>query len=289
MGVLRLGSAVLGTSATRSRGRSVSVATRPRRAWSSVSASEPTAARRIRPRLWRPFVQVSASFDGSLIGWDELIEVWYVSLDLSYRGTRKAQRRTKSVRPQRIASASLLRTNLDRNPEFAIELNELSADLGVIGFAIEYSRDLDGYLTTDVGAYPDILVASGVVVDGFWRGGQVGPALVFLAAELLRADAVFVLPEAIATRIGDDGQCQMNHEAPRPKRSAQAKVRSSWRRAGFRPLAEGVLWTPTTGRQIAKAHTHLALVEQAARTADARAWWRRRVRRGTGPDNRPAS
>lgn len=263
-------------------GRTVTAKAPPARAWSSSPRSGPTTQRRTRSPLGNPYVEISASHVGSCGDWDERIERWDVSLDLTFRPVRRSQRRNMALGPQlaTVAAATLYRTNLKRNPEFAYELDNISYDLGVIGWAIDSSSQRPAGSPIDMNT--DILIAADVVVDGFWRGGRLGPALVFLSADLLRADAVFLSPYALATRIGDDGRCYSSYEAPRPGKPAQAKVRSAWRRAGFRALEDGVVWTPTTSEQVARAHAHLERVSEAAATAHARAWWRRRVRRQLG-------
>ena len=159
-----------------------------------------------------------------------------------------------------------------------------SSDLAVIGDAItEGAAKLDrswvGEWTSSRG-----IVALDVVVDRFWRGNGIGPALVWFAADALVADVMFLLPSALPTRVEPDGVCRSDSYLRRPGPDAPKKVRQAWRRAGFRNLHDGVMWLPTndgmtTVGHCERARERLAAVQQLATQPRFKAWFRRRLAR----------
>jgi len=197
------------------------------------------------------------------------IEYWSLTLTLTYADSSIAGPPSVTV-----AHASLYRvdTNLCWNIS---DLDYLSDDLGVIAGAIVTSskRLEEWFLST-------ILIADIVVVDKFWRGKRLGPALVLFAADLLRADASFLIPVALRTPRDASGEYGAVYDLPRPGPEAQAKVRAAWRRAGFQKLANGVVWAPTTPDKGAAARARLIRLERKDAEEDAaKRWWRRRARR----------
>jgi len=206
------------------------------------------------------------------------VEFWDVEALLGADGSAKVV----------IAMASFRRVDLQICTDFYIELDSISSDLGYIAAAISNSEELLTEHSIHVGG-TSILIAEDVVVDRFWRGNGLGPALVFFVACKLRADGIFLTPVALGTRISASGVCVTDYEAPRPSPPAQKKVETAWRRAGFRRLVNDVVWTPTwrggsgdgPERDVLARKT-IKKIENLSNEPRANAWLKRRLRRQTG-------
>lgn len=188
-----------------------------------------------------------------------------------------------------IATASLYRVDLQICTDIYVELDCISRDLGDIASAISDSEDRLTEHSIFVGGNSSILIAEDVVVDRFWRGNRLGPALVFFAADTLRADGIFLTPVALGTRISASGVCFTDYEAPRPGPPAQKKVETAWRRAGFRKLVNNVIWIPICHGYPGDGPNHGELARETMRKIEnlsneprAKAWLKRRIRRQTG-------
>lgn len=185
-----------------------------------------------------------------------------------------------------VAWGSFTHVAMDRVQDFTYELDNISYDLGYIAGAMLAAEKKLWQHGISEGADARILIANDVVVDRFWRGNRIGPALVLHTAHALRADAVFLLPAALRTHVRRDGICDSDYEASRPGPAAQRKVEAAWRRAGFRRLADGVVWLDLTDPPMAgewnigsKSAKILTDAEKSANERRAKDWWRRRVTR----------
>lgn len=210
-------------------------------------------------------------------------EFWYIELTLDYStdipGPQPA--------PALIARAKLLRVRCLHIEEIHVDLDQISADMGTTGFAVEVSsRGKLADYSMHVGAHSTFLVAIDVVVDPFWRGRRLGPALVAVASGLLDADITVLTPFGLKSRLDANGEVYNDYYLPRPGPEAQAKVKKAWRTAGFRPLYDGVVWQGhdipeghSFNKRIKAARDRLAKLENQVDNAATRAWWWRRVDR----------
>jgi GNAT superfamily N-acetyltransferase len=182
--------------------------------------------------------------------------------------------------PAEIGRAILYRVDLARCTDFLWELGSFSQDLGEIAAAINKSEGrLEKYHIAPK-QFGTIIIAADVVVDKFWRGHRLGPALVFFAADALRANAVFLAPVARLTRLDASGVCFTTLGGRFPGPVAQRKVQAAWRRAGFRDLVDDVVWLRTTNPGNGDTSRKiLTKIETLSNLAPARAWWHRRTRR----------
>lgn len=220
-------------------------------------------------------LSVVAQHRGTTYSWSEEpgIEHWTVELLLS--GKMPGSQEDRSVI---IAAAEIWRIDNNLCLDQVFELDCISNDLAVVGDAIDSSKATMSALSLAEGMNSSYAIADLVLVDKHWRGRRIGPALVFFAADLLKVDAVFLQPVALTTFLTPDGRVDTDYWAPRPGAAAQNKVRKAWRRAGFRKLADGVVWTIATADRGAAARAMLERLEEEAGTASGRAWWLRRVR-----------
>jgi hypothetical protein len=186
-----------------------------------------------------------------------------------------------------IATAYVYRVDLRLCPDPVFELDNICGDLGMIADAIERSADRLNEYSIVTGYNSSILIAQDVVVDRFWRGNQLGPAILFFAADVLRADGIFLTPVALSTRLSPAGVCFSDYSAPRPGPPAQKKVRSAWKIAGFRKLVDEVVWIPISNDILAErpktvAGKTTATIERLSNEPSGKAWLQRRMRRQTG-------
>jgi len=232
--------------------------------------------------LGSPKLRIRFDHAISPYAWDDQpgIEFWSVRAELTYGNVPGEPAAV-------VATASLCRVDLNLCLELGYELDSIDCDLGIIASAIDESqRKLIDYSIWG-GANTTILIAEDVVVDRFWRGNRFGPALVLYAAYLLRADATFLNPVALGTTLDARGTCVSNYSILRPGPEAQKKVEAAWRRAGFRKLADGIVWHPAPFDSIeqtddgAAARKALRKLEVLAEQPSAKAWWRRRTARQT--------
>ena len=198
------------------------------------------------------------------------------------------------LRPDRsakavVATASLWRVDLQLCTDIVYELDNISGDLGEIASAISDSEDRLQEHSIVAGYNSSILIAEDVVVDRFWRGNRLGPALIFFAADMLRADGIFLTPVALGTRLDAAGVCFTDYDAPRPGPLAQKKVVNAWRKAGFRKLAGDVVWIRTCDGYPGDGPNHgelarktMTKIENLSNEPRAQAWLKRRIRRQTG-------
>lgn len=238
------------------------------------------------PRKSLPSNYIDVEISHIASGWDEnpAIEFWHVEAAI---GTSPHPRNSFTPKIV-IAKASLCRVDLQLCADFCSELDSISSDFGEIAFAIGESEDRLTEYSIVVGQNSSILVVEDVVVDRFWRGNRLGPALLFFAADTLRADGMFLTPVALGTRLDAQGVCVTDYEAPRPGPPGQKKVETAYRRAGFRKLAGDVLWIPTChgyhgdGPDRSKlARKAIENVEILSNGTRARAWLKRRIGRRT--------
>ena len=232
-------------------------------------------------------VHITPTHVNSPAQWDDNpgIEWWNFDLTLSY----EEHNATPAPKPALIARASLIRVDCSRCEEIAYELDQFSYDLCRIGSAIEESSDeLNELYDLDIGGGMNgtILIAEDVVVDKFWRGKRLGPSLVTFAAELLRADATFLMPYGLHTRLDANGECYTDYWSPRPGADVQKKVRKAWSKEGFAEVCDGIYWTqniPEGNRALDKRTTvardrfeKLTMQVDDRRT---KSWWWRRIAR----------
>jgi len=154
------------------------------------------------------------------------------------------------------------------------DLDCMDADLGKIAAAVS---DAEGHLANwglAEGMNSKILIARYVVVDDFWRGGSLGPALVHLAANVL-ADAAFLINAPLKTRLNDSGKCVVT--GPSRCTKAAKKVRTAWTTAGFERLKGSVLWASPEKLDPEWARTVIAATEEAATKPAAVEWHANRV------------
>ena len=188
-------------------------------------------------------LSVVAQHRGTTYSWSEEpgIEHWTVELLLS--GKMPGSQEDRSVI---IAAAEIWRIDNNLCLDQVFELDCISNDLAAVGDAIDSSKATMSALSLAEGMNSSYAIADLVLVDKHWRGRRIGPALVFFAADLLKVDAVFLQPVALTTFLTPDGRVDTDYSVPRPGAAAQNKVRKAWRRAGFRKLADGVVWTIAT-------------------------------------------
>ena len=130
-----------------------------------------------------------------------------------------------------IATASLWRVDLQLCTDIVFDLDNISSDLGVMASAISHSEDRLTEHSLVVGNNSSILIAEDVVVDRFWRGNRLGSALLFFAADTLRADGIFLTPVALGTRLDASGVCFTDYYAPDRPASAKKsgnRMEESW-------------------------------------------------------------
>ncbi|MEI7619809.1 MAG: hypothetical protein WCK14_14435 [Actinomycetota bacterium] len=210
------------------------------------------------------------------------IEFWHIDLTLDYSTNRSGPQ----PHPALIARCSLVRVKLSRCDDLYLDLDEISQDLADIGTAIEESIDKLINYNIHTGANSSILIAYDVVVDPFWRGRRIGPALLAVASDLLNVDATFLTPFGLMTRLHADGEVMSDYYLPRPGQEVQAKVKQAWRAAGFRRLRSGVVWqyhdafdAPIFNKRTEDARELLATLGGQVDNAATRAWWWRRTDR----------
>lgn len=225
-----------------------------------------------------PVMTVSVEHTASPVAWQEHpgVEWWSASLWLSFDEASQA------------LVARSFHTRIDNNQclDLFHELDSVDYELGVIAGAIDRSPSRLLAHSIAGGMNTSFVTVDSIVVDKYWRGQRLGPSLVHLLADLLRADAVFLIPSALGTRLNASGECYADPALPRGGSEANAKVRECWKRAGFRKLTEDVMWHAPSWkdgafRESAWAKTVISQVEESANTAQARGWWRRRVARRT--------
>ncbi len=223
-----------------------------------------------------PSLSVTVEQESSPHAWDADpgVDFWTLTVELRYPARRSA------APPRRVtvAMASLYRVHLAEHFDLFWALDNISMDLGIIASAIVGSKRMAARGIVE-GAFLDILIAIDVVVDPFWRGGGLGPSTVLHAADLVRADAVFLEPVALATLIDDQGRCRTSYSRRRPGPTAQAKVEQAWRAAGFRAVRNGVVWAPAEPDRVAAARRTLEAAEDLGGRPQSREWARRRDRR----------
>lgn len=245
------------------------------RAWRAPSAG--LQARRRSGSDWGDLgVQIAVQHRTRPFLWDEYagIEWWRATLELSFDG-RSLPAGTGSVA---IATAWLVRVDTNLCRDLPGELDMIAQDLASIGTAIDDSLDKLGDWGIHSGMNSDIVLAQDVVVDKYWRGARLGPALTLVAASALRADALFLIPVALPTRVGHDGVCRARYDLPRGGPEADHKVTKAWRRAGLRSLRYGVLWSLMADTYVEDAHRRIRHVEDVLGLAPVRDWCRRRAR-----------
>lgn len=223
-----------------------------------------------------PHATIRLEHSSSPICWEEdpCVDKWRARLWLDLQ-----DRTTEQMPPVVLATASLVGLDTHLCDGLSESLNYMSPDLGIIGSAIDKSSTKLSNWGIAEGMNSRILIAADVVVDKYWRGLRLGPSLVFLGAALLGADAVFLSPVALPTRLSTEGVCHSDYYMRRDGAVAQRRVESSWRRAGFRRLRDGVVWAENSDDKAAAARKCVTELETVAMTAHARAWWRRRSQR----------
>jgi hypothetical protein len=176
--------------------------------------------------------------------------------------------------------AELIRLEGSLTTDPILDLAEISYDMSEIASAvyIEGHPDLDA-----IGVYPcgnsTLLIATDVVIDPQWRGNRLGPSLVLLAAEILRADAIALTPAALRTKWSRAGYWVAPYELRRGDADDLAKVKSAWRRAGFRKLHDGVVWRESPDDHGHRARQRIAQFEKVIQTPEGLDWYRKRLRR----------
>lgn len=207
------------------------------------------------------------------------VEFWGCTVDLAYGDLEDCPKAS-------LASGSFTHVTMDRVQDFIYELDNISQHLGYIaGAMLAAEKKLTRHGISE-GNDVRILIATDVVVDRFWRGHQLGPALLLHTADALRVDAVFLLPSAQRTHVDTDGICTSNYEEPLPGPAAQLKVEAAWRQTGFRRLADDVVWLDLTNRPMAwewnigrESARILTAMEALANKKRSKNWWRKRVTR----------
>lgn len=192
---------------------------------------------------------------------------WRVQLTLEYDGEGSA-----ALPAAVVAHARLVIVN-DVDSELGL-LGEISREMSDIAEAIEESEEVYA-----MGGNNQFVLVEDLVVDPYWRGGGLGPALVLTAARRLGADAIFLAPHALPTVI-IDGVCYSDYEGRRPGEAAQRRVAEAYAAAGFSELRSGTWWLHAVESDLRflAALRPLQRAEKAAGTADARSWYLRRAR-----------
>lgn len=145
------------------------------------------------------------------------------------------------------AEVNMFRADLRESPDFVYSVCETAFGLEQVAHDIDQcSREHD-----------QVLMVRMAVVDPFWRGRGLGPALVWQAARRLECPFVALEPSAFNTRVVA-GRCELTDWEPSPNDMAREKVRQSWRRAGFQPLT-GTTWFahPASVMEPYRASVHL--------------------------------
>jgi hypothetical protein len=248
--------------------------TRQPRVWSQPEAKAGVSRRRRRSTIDAPDIRFESRSVGTPYSLAENpgIEFWHFSLTVDFD---RWGRREGSY-DARIASASLCRVNTNLCLEIGYELDNISYDLGMIGSAVEECEQKLSDWSVRGGGNGDFVIAQDVVVDGYWRGGRLGPSLTLLATDLLRADTLFLVPAALRTRLNPLGICRSCYDPPRPGPEAQKKVEKAWRSAGLRILKDGVVWSPLSDSRVTKARLRIERINDDIDIAKAHNWWRRK-------------
>lgn len=181
-----------------------------------------------------------------------------------------------------VAVADLVRVDNNVCWETSLELDHLDYDLGMIGGAIATGWRILESLSIYGGADSTTLIAELVIVDPYWRGRRLGPSLVLLGADLLRADAVFLMPAALKTHFGSDGRLNADYDRRRGSADDLARVRKAWKRSGFRVLNSGVVFRAAPDDHGKAARTRISSFERVLQTSSGRRWFRRRANRIEG-------
>lgn len=204
---------------------------------------------------------------------DNIVECW-VAIASAECGSDTVQ----------IGSAVIYRMENGRTFEPSFELDNISYDLGVIAEAVYLH---DNPLTDDEiwpGANYTLLVADRVALDPAWRGRGLGPALVIWAAELLRGDGIFLKPVPVRTARTPSGEIYLDYDRPRGGSDAKTKVIRAWRRAGFKKLAQDVMWRDVHfDADSVKALRTFERFEKDLQTSHGLAWFRRQLGRTANP------
>lgn len=235
--------------------------------------------RKRRPSVWRAartgahsrfLPSIDLTLEHCTASGDEFPDVcrWSAILELDYDD------RTARELPAAIIATSRLVVLNTLDAEL-FDLAEISSDMSELATAIDESDAL-----SDFGNDLQIALVEDVAVDPWWRGGGLGPALALTAARRLGADAVFLAPHALPTRLVD-GVCCSDYELPRAGPAAQRKVEAAYRSAGFQNLAPHAMWLNGTDDPFVfrRAAERMARAEKPARTPAARSWYLRRARR----------
>ncbi len=239
-------------------------------------------ARPARRRLRSPSLELAVRHRSESSWWEEYpgIETWEFSAHLTYS-------LSGDLPSVFVARAAMCRVDC-MQCDFG-DLDMISPDLGVIASAIYERAELMADHGIVEGSAGVLMIAADVVVHRFWRGHRIGPALVLQAADMFAANGVLLIPAALATRIGDTGECCTAYDLPRKGPAALSKVKTAWRRAGFRKLYDDVMWRPrpTGGGEKTDgsvARSYFRALEELATEPRAKAWWRHRAH--CHPDNR---
>jgi GNAT superfamily N-acetyltransferase len=145
--------------------------------------------------------------------------------------------------PVVIGTAQMLSLDIRECEDFVADADYISGDLGVLASAAKraVTEDYHGtrsYLTER------ILLIEDVVLDPHWRGRQLGPSMVKVAARAIGGiGAIFLTPSPLPIARDTDGVWRSSYEGNRPVR-AQAKVRKAWKDANFTRRSGTVYWLP---------------------------------------------
>jgi GNAT superfamily N-acetyltransferase len=118
-----------------------------------------------------------------------------------------------------------------------------------------------------------VLLVRMAVVDDFWRGRGLGPALVWQTARRLHCSFVALEPAAFDSSVLA-GQCVVTDRVPSADRHAQERVRQAWQCGGFQPLTT-TTWFANPDDVMAPYLASVHLLDEASAflaTADADRW-----------------
>lgn len=203
--------------------------------------------------------------------WGELggVELWGATLTIDDGEPRRSAR---------VAALNVARLDLNECAEPVYELDSLDADLGYVAAGLSEKEEMLLEFGVAGGMNTVILIGDLMVVDPYWRGHRIGPALLDWVAHQLRSEFIFLAPADVPTRRDPRGHVIHDFDRPRGGPEGLAKVRKVWRRAGYRKLTDTVVWKAVEPDHTRRAVATLVGVDALANTPQGRRWWRGRVK-----------
>lgn len=251
------------------------------------------AVERLSPDLW-----LKAELGTGVIHAQDTrgVSRWSLSLELCF-GKDRGIREPRPSATIATAECWVVDRGQADDEDWWVALDDISSDVSYPGFAFRQSLGIYGHESPVSGYQQRLLIVHDLVVDTYWRGSGVGPAVVHHAAATLGCEISLLIPVVLATKVDRDGTPYSSYTAPRDL-AALPKVVRAYRRGGFVKLhhleageadADGrVVMYALTEECLAKADKRLAYAEQVAALPAARSWYLRRARQRSAARNTSA-